>query len=111
MHNILIIGANRGLGLEFAKQYSDENHNVFATTRNKSESKALNAISKIKVFELDLNSDESLDNFVQQISSQINFIRKFSSYFSYTVLFILINCCSLKNKENTQSKLEFKKTI
>ena len=70
MHNILIIGANRGLGLEFAKQYSNENHNVFATTRNKSESKALNAISKIKVFELDLNSDESLDNFVQQISSQ-----------------------------------------
>ena len=70
MHNILIIGANRGLGLEFAKQYSDKNHNVFATTRNKSESKALNSINKIKVFELDLNSDESLDNFVNQISSQ-----------------------------------------
>ena len=70
MHNIIIIGANRGLGLQNAKQYSNKNHNVFATTRNKSESKALNAISKIKVFELDLNSDESLDNFVQQISSQ-----------------------------------------
>lgn len=70
MHNILIIGANRGLGLEFAKQYSDKNHNVFATTRNKSESKALNSINKIKVFELDLNSDESLDNFVNQITSQ-----------------------------------------
>ena len=70
MHNILIIGANRGLGLEFAKQYSNENHNVFATTRSKNDSKELNLIKNIKVFELDLNSDESLDNFVQDISSQ-----------------------------------------
>ena len=70
MHNILIIGANRGLGLEFAKQYSNENHNVFATTRSKNDSKELNLIKNIKVFELDLNSDESLDNFVRDISSQ-----------------------------------------
>ena len=70
MHNILIIGANRGLGLEFAKQYSNENHNVFATTRSKNDSKELNLIKNIKVFELDLNSDESLDNFVQDVSSQ-----------------------------------------
>ena len=70
MHNILIIGANRGLGLEFAKQYSNKNHNVFATTRSKNDSKELNSIKNIKVFELDLNSDESLENFVQDISSQ-----------------------------------------
>ena len=70
MHNVLIIGANRGLGLEFAKQYSSENYNVFGTTRNKLKSKELNAINNIKVFELDLNSDASIDNFVKQISSQ-----------------------------------------
>ena len=70
MSNILIIGANRGLGLEFAKQYSFENHNVLATTRNKTESKELYKINNIKVFELDLNSDESLDSFVQDISCQ-----------------------------------------
>jgi len=70
MHNILIIGANRGLGLEFAKQYSNDNHNVLATTRSKNDSMELNSIKNIKVFELDLNSDESLDNFVQDISSQ-----------------------------------------
>ena len=70
MHNILIIGANRGLGLEFAKQYSNEDHNVFATTRNKNDAKELNSIKNIKVFELDLNSDESLDNFIKDISSQ-----------------------------------------
>tara|TARA_B100001027_G_scaffold150273_1_gene105367 strand:- start:32 stop:709 length:678 start_codon:yes stop_codon:yes gene_type:complete len=70
MHNILIIGANRGIGLEFARQYSNGNYNVFATTRNRSDSKELNSIKNIKVFDLDLNSDESLDNFTQNISSQ-----------------------------------------
>ena len=70
MSNVLIIGANRGLGLEFAKQYSSNDHNVFATTRNRSDSKELNSIKNIKVFDLDLNSDESLVNFTQNISSQ-----------------------------------------
>ena len=70
MHNILIIGANRGLGLEFAKQYSNEENNVFATTRNKNDAKELYSIKNIKVFELDLNSDKSLDNFIKDISTQ-----------------------------------------
>ena len=70
MHNILIIGANRGLGLEFAKQYSNKENNVFATTRNKNNAKELYSIKNIKVFELDLNSDKSLDNFIKDISSQ-----------------------------------------
>ena len=70
MHNILIIGANRGLGLEFAKQYSNKENNVFATTRNKNNAKELYSIKNIKVFELDLNSDKSLDNFIKDISTQ-----------------------------------------
>ncbi len=70
MHNILIIGANRGLGLEFAKQYSNKENNVFATTRNKNDAKELYSFKNIKVFELDLNSDKSLDNFIKDISSQ-----------------------------------------
>ena len=64
MSNILIIGANRGLGLEFAKQYSNKNHNIFATTRNNSVSQELNEIKNSNIFELDLNSDESLNKFV-----------------------------------------------
>ena len=70
MSNILIIGANRGLGLEFAKQYSNEEHHVFATTRNKNNANGLYSIKNIKIFELDLNSDKSLDNFIKDISSQ-----------------------------------------
>ena len=62
MSNILIIGANRGLGLEFAKQYSELGHHVFATARNISKSDQLVAIANTTVFELDLNKDKSIDH-------------------------------------------------
>ena len=70
MSNILIIGANRGLGLEFVKQYSNTNHNIIATTRNKDSSKELSEISNIDIAELDLTSDASVNNFVTSIGSQ-----------------------------------------
>ena len=69
MSNILIIGANRGLGLEFAKQYSELGHYVFATTRNKSKSDQLVAITNTTVLELDLNKDKSIDSFIDEMSS------------------------------------------
>ena len=70
MSNILIIGANRGLGLEFVKQYNNTNHNIIATTRNKDSSKELNEVNNIDVAELDLTSDASVNNFVTSIRSQ-----------------------------------------
>ena len=70
MSNILIIGANRGLGLEFVKQYSNTNHNIIATTRNKDSSKELFEINNIDIAELDLTSDASVNNFVTSIESQ-----------------------------------------
>ena len=69
MSNILIIGANRGLGLEFAKQYSELGHHVFATTRNKFKSDQLVATANTTVFELDLNKDKSIDSFIDEMSS------------------------------------------
>ena len=69
MSNILIIGANRGLGLEFAKQYSELGHHVFATTRDKSKSDQLVAIANTTVLELDLNEDISIDRFIDEMSS------------------------------------------
>ena len=69
MSNILIIGANRGLGLEFAKQYSELGHHIFATTRDKSKSDQLVATANTKVFELDLNEDKSIDSFIDEMSS------------------------------------------
>ena len=41
MPNILITGANRGLGLEFTKQYAENGWRVFACSRNPDSSKAL----------------------------------------------------------------------
>ena len=69
MSNILIIGANRGLGLEFAKQYSELGHHIFATTRVKSKSDQLVAIANTTVLELDLNKDKSIDSFIDEMSS------------------------------------------
>ena len=34
MTNVLITGANRGLGLGFVKKYLEKNVNVFCTTRD-----------------------------------------------------------------------------
>ena len=69
MSNILIIGANRGLGLEFAKQYSELGHHIFATTRDKSKSDQLVATANTTVLELDLNEDKSIDSFINEMSS------------------------------------------
>jgi NAD(P)-dependent dehydrogenase (short-subunit alcohol dehydrogenase family) len=46
MPSILITGANRGLGLEFARQYSAEGWQVFAACRNPSSANHLHEIRK-----------------------------------------------------------------
>ncbi len=60
MSNILIIGANRGLGLEFVKQYSNTNHNIIATTRNKDSSKELIEINNDYYEDLDIKQSEKI---------------------------------------------------
>jgi len=44
MPTILITGANRGLGLEFAKQYAEDGWTVYATCRNPDSAKDLRAL-------------------------------------------------------------------
>ena len=43
---ILITGSNRGIGLEFVKQYSSRNWDVIATCRNTSQAEELIELSK-----------------------------------------------------------------
>ena len=57
------------MGLEFAKQYSELGHHVFATTRDKSKSDQLVATANTTVLELDLNEDKSIDRFIDEMSS------------------------------------------
>jgi len=64
MSTVLITGANRGLGLEFARQYAAEGWDVIATLRNPDKSEELQQLQKknrkISLQALDVTSDESV---------------------------------------------------
>jgi NAD(P)-dependent dehydrogenase (short-subunit alcohol dehydrogenase family) len=63
MSRVLITGTNRGLGLEFARQYAAEGWDVIATARNPTQGKELERLAKNKnlsVHALDVASDESV---------------------------------------------------
>ncbi len=64
--NILITGANKGLGFELAKQLAKLNHNIFLTARN--QQKGIDAVKKLEsdglkatFLHLDVTSQESID--------------------------------------------------
>jgi NAD(P)-dependent dehydrogenase (short-subunit alcohol dehydrogenase family) len=58
MPSVLITGANRGIGLEFARQYAADGWKVVATARDPSAATDLNAIQgDITVRPLDLDAD------------------------------------------------------
>ncbi len=61
---VLITGANRGIGLEFATQFAARGWNVIATTRRPAEATALNALAKarpnVTVEALDITSADSV---------------------------------------------------
>lgn len=63
MSRVLITGANRGLGLEFARQYSTEGWEVIATARNPTESEGLRQLATSKSVSLEtlnVTSDDSV---------------------------------------------------
>jgi NAD(P)-dependent dehydrogenase (short-subunit alcohol dehydrogenase family) len=57
---VLITGANRGLGLEFARQYSAAGWNVIGTARRPKEAEDLTAL-RVRVMQLDVTDQESVD--------------------------------------------------
>ena len=72
MTNVVVTGANRGLGLGFVKNYLGKNVNVVSTTRDLKSSKELLALKErfpnnLEIFELDLLKDSvknTLENFL-----------------------------------------------
>ena len=73
MINVLITGANRGLGLGFVKKYLEENANVLCTTRDISGSKELLKCKErypnnIEIFELDLLKENGAETLANQLN-------------------------------------------
>jgi NAD(P)-dependent dehydrogenase (short-subunit alcohol dehydrogenase family) len=64
MTSILITGANRGLGLEFAKQYAEAGYRVYATAREPERAHELAALAKehrsVSVYALETTDPDSL---------------------------------------------------
>jgi len=74
MPSVLITGANRGLGLEFAKQYAQAGYRVFATARTPSEATELSALASrhdnISVHALDVSDDASAPILAKELDKQ-----------------------------------------
>jgi NAD(P)-dependent dehydrogenase (short-subunit alcohol dehydrogenase family) len=64
MPNVLITGANRGLGLEFARQYALDGWTVIATCRAPEKAAALKRLLKedvsVQIFQLDVTDPKSI---------------------------------------------------
>src|ERR1700722_18037138 len=74
MPSVLITGANRGLGLEFARQYAAEGWDVIATARNPKRSKELEQAAKnknVSVQALNVTSDESVKELATALDGKL----------------------------------------
>ena len=71
---VLITGANRGIGLEFVRQFSGLDWRIIATARKPDEAAALQALaaddSDIVIEQLDVTDHERIDELAQQYQDQ-----------------------------------------
>ena len=71
---VLVTGANRGLGFEFARQYAAMGWTVIATARKPAEADALGALAKqypnIAIEPLDVNDFEQIDALAEKYKDQ-----------------------------------------
>lgn len=66
MSTVLITGANRGLGLEFARQYKADGWNVIACCRAPAEADALNGLG-VRVEALDVTDEPSVETLAERL--------------------------------------------
>ncbi len=73
-YQVLITGANRGLGLEFTKQYAANGWNVLACCREPQRASALLAIAKthanVQIFTLDVANFAQIDALATQLRDE-----------------------------------------
>ena len=73
MSRVLITGANRGLGLEFVRQYAADGWDVIATSRNREKSVELQQLerkNKVSLKVLDVTSGNSVEALAHALSGQ-----------------------------------------
>ncbi|HJO75426.1 MAG TPA: SDR family oxidoreductase [Rhodospirillales bacterium] len=71
MPTVLITGANRGLGFEFAKQYAADGWRVIAACRVLSEAEALNAVEgDIRIETMDVDDDSSVATLSEKLQGE-----------------------------------------
>jgi len=71
---VLITGANRGLGLEFARQYAARGWNVVASCRHPDQAEALQALAsefdQVAIEKLDVTSDDDVQTLANKYADQ-----------------------------------------
>jgi NAD(P)-dependent dehydrogenase (short-subunit alcohol dehydrogenase family) len=74
MPTVLITGANRGLGLEMARQYSADGWAVIATCRNPSDAPELQALDKqhpsLNIYALDVANFAAIDTLASELKGR-----------------------------------------
>jgi NAD(P)-dependent dehydrogenase (short-subunit alcohol dehydrogenase family) len=71
--NVVITGANRGIGLELVKQFNDKDYNVYGSSRNPLASTELQEeIGLDKIIPLDMSDTNSIETFCKQIQNLTN---------------------------------------
>jgi NAD(P)-dependent dehydrogenase (short-subunit alcohol dehydrogenase family) len=66
---VLVTGANRGLGLEFARQYQEAGWQVIGTARDPDEAQELEALG-VRVMQLDVASQQSVDELAAALGDE-----------------------------------------
>ncbi len=62
MPNLVITGANRGVGLALVRRYAEAGWTVHAAVRNPEQAEALGQLSGVTVYRLDVSSQASIDD-------------------------------------------------
>ncbi|MCY4265840.1 MAG: SDR family oxidoreductase [Gammaproteobacteria bacterium] len=74
MATVLITGTNRGIGLEFVKQYLKRGNKVLATCRDPQQANELSMLastdSSLQLFSLDISEESSMGELAEQLSDQ-----------------------------------------